>query len=143
MSKAMLIIDMPGSCDRCPLFCGHYSDMCCRGLDNRPINYPYPKENRQEWCPLKLIPVKDETWILCSERLPEEPDIQFQALNFFPKYNVTIDGAEKSTTLHYLGDGEWSDAEGNSYNVIAWQQLPKAYCLEESKNSNRTFSGKV
>ena len=74
-------------------------------------------------------------WIPCGERLPEELDIQYQALEYFPEYNVTIVGAEKSTTLHYLGDGEWSDAEGNSYNVIAWQQLPEVYCPGEEKDS--------
>ena len=73
-------------------------------------------------------------WIPCGERLPEELDIQYQALEYFPEYNVTIVGAEKSTTLHYLGDGEWSDAEGNSYNVIAWQQLPEVYRPGEEKD---------
>ena len=28
MDKAILVIDMPDSCDKCPLFCNHYSDMC-------------------------------------------------------------------------------------------------------------------
>lgn len=56
MSKAILVMDMPDSCDKCPLFCGHYSDMCCGGLNNRGINYPYPKDFRQDWCPLKEPP---------------------------------------------------------------------------------------
>ena len=57
MSKAILIIDMPSSCDVCPLFCPHYSDMSCRA-NGRGINYPYPKEVRQDWCPLKPMPQK-------------------------------------------------------------------------------------
>ena len=59
MSKAVLVMDMPSSCDKCPCFCGHYSDMCCVGLNNRTIDYPYPKDFRQRWCPLKELP--DET----------------------------------------------------------------------------------
>ena len=56
MSKAVLVMDMPSSCDKCPCFCGHYSDMCCMALNNRTINYPYPKDFRQRWCPLKELP---------------------------------------------------------------------------------------
>ena len=58
MSKAILVMDMPDSCDKCPLFCNYYSDMCCSGLNNKTINYPYPEKFRQEWCPLKDIPEK-------------------------------------------------------------------------------------
>lgn len=56
MSKAVLVMDMPSSCDKCSCFCGHYSDMCCMALNNRTINYPYPKDFRQRWCPLKELP---------------------------------------------------------------------------------------
>lgn len=55
--KAILIMDMPSSCDKCPLFGSHYSDMTCRG-NGRSIDYPYPKEVRQDWCPLKPTPEK-------------------------------------------------------------------------------------
>ena len=58
MSKAVLVFDMPSSCDSCPLFGNYYSDMCCKGLNNRSINYPYPKDFRQDWCPLREIPEK-------------------------------------------------------------------------------------
>lgn len=59
MSKAVLIMDMPSGCDKCPLCGSHYSDMTCRA-NGRSINYPYPKEARQDWCPLKPIPNKKE-----------------------------------------------------------------------------------
>ena len=62
MNKAILVIDMPDSCDQCPLFGGYYSDMCCKGMDNRGINYPYPKDFRQDWCPLKIAPQKQSLW---------------------------------------------------------------------------------
>lgn len=58
MSKAVLVFDMPSSCDSCPLFGNHYSDMCCKGVNNRGINYPYPKDFRQDWCPLREMPKK-------------------------------------------------------------------------------------
>ena len=56
MSKAMLIMDMPSSCSNCPLLSDHYSDMCCKGAHNRSIDYPYPENSRQEWCPLEELP---------------------------------------------------------------------------------------
>lgn len=59
MAKAMLIMDMPSSCDKCPSFGSHYTDMTCRA-NGRSINYPYPKEKRQEWCPLREAPQKKE-----------------------------------------------------------------------------------
>ncbi len=58
MEKAILVIDMPNSCDKCPLFNGYYADMSCRGLNNRGIDYPYPEDFRQDWCPLKPAPEK-------------------------------------------------------------------------------------
>lgn len=55
MSKAIVIMDMPESCDKCPCFCDYYSDMNCR-INHKTINYPYPKDFRQRWCPLKEFP---------------------------------------------------------------------------------------
>ena len=76
-------------------------------------------------------------WIPCSERLPEEPEelpteddfIEEMILDGkFKEYNVTIYGAEKATTLYYIGNGEWYDeASGEYYKVIAWQPLPESY----------------
>lgn len=63
MNKAILVIDMPDSCDKCPLFHGFYTDMTC-GANNYGINYPYPKDFRQDWCPLKPAPEKDEKYHL-------------------------------------------------------------------------------
>lgn len=48
MSKAILVMDMPDSCDKCPLFGDHYSDLCCKGLNYKTIDYPYPKDFKQE-----------------------------------------------------------------------------------------------
>lgn len=63
MNKAIVVIDMPDSCSKCPLFHGFYSDMCCSGLNNRTINYPYPQDFRQKWCPLKPVPEEKLIWL--------------------------------------------------------------------------------
>ena len=43
------------------------------------------------------------------------------------EYNVTIVGALESTTLTYVGNGEWHDKSDNRYNVLAWQPLPESF----------------
>ncbi len=64
MNKAILVIDMPKGCGDCLLFGGSYADMLCKGMNNRGINYPYPEDFRQDWCPLKPAPEKDEVHYL-------------------------------------------------------------------------------
>lgn len=59
MSKAVLVMDMPESCRECFLFGSRYNDMCCQAMNNKSIDYPYPKEFRQNWCPLKEMPKED------------------------------------------------------------------------------------
>ena len=61
MNKAILVIDMPDSCDKCPLFHGFYTDMTC-GANHYGINYPYPKDFRQDWCPLQPAPEEQLIW---------------------------------------------------------------------------------
>lgn len=83
MSKAILVIDMPDSCDKCPLFHGFYTDMTC-GANNRSIDYPYPKDFRQGWCPLNPLPEKYNTdRTKCSD--------QFYEFEFEYGYNQCID----------------------------------------------------
>lgn len=57
MSKAILVMDMPENCSKCPCFFGTYTDMICCAND-RTIDYPYPNNFRQNWCPLKTMPEK-------------------------------------------------------------------------------------
>ena len=66
MSKAVLVIDMPENCENCPLFKGYYSDMCCGG-NNRTIDYPYPKDFKQDWCPLQPAPEKKAAMIYLDD----------------------------------------------------------------------------
>ena len=77
---------------------------------------------------------KNDGWIPVEERLPEvcrkiEEDPEC------PEYNVTIQGAEKATTLKYSpADETWFDDMGYIYPVVAWQPLPEVYHPERSDN---------
>ena len=68
---------------------------------------------------------ENDGWIPVEERLPEVPE--GLADEYCPEFNVTIKGAERTTTLKYSWDGTWFDENGNVYNVIAWQPLPEPY----------------
>ena len=57
MSKSIFIIDTPQNCSKCPLFFDAYTDMVCNA-NNRIIDYPYPDNKVQDWCPLKEFPSK-------------------------------------------------------------------------------------
>ena len=56
MSKAILVMDMPSSCDKCPLFCCYYPDTHCMTINDRTIDYPYPENFIQSWRQLKELP---------------------------------------------------------------------------------------
>ena len=81
MSKCVLVMDMPISCDECPLFGSHYSDMTCKA-NGRSINYPYPKDERQDFCPLRELPNKKPT-------IGKESDNDILCMN--AGYNACID----------------------------------------------------
>lgn len=55
MSKSILVIDTPNNCNQCPVFNNVYTDMTCRG-NGRTIDYPFPNNKIQDWCPLKEAP---------------------------------------------------------------------------------------
>lgn len=68
---------------------------------------------------------KDNGWIPVEKKLPE---VQEGLEDMYcPEFNVTIKGAERTTTLKYSWDGTWFDDYGTVYNVIAWQPLPERY----------------
>lgn len=77
MKKAILVIDMPDSCRECPFFGSRYTDMCCGGMNNRTIDYPYPKDFKQDWCPLKAIPE------IKLSNIPYEADYASYARGFY------------------------------------------------------------
>ena len=57
MAKAVLVMDMPESCDKCTLCCmtpyGEY--MCCKMRKN------VPDGEKPDWCQLRELPEKEET----------------------------------------------------------------------------------
>lgn len=57
MKKVYIVLDEPESCDDCPLFDDEYLQMACKG-NGYGIGFPYPKDFKQEWCPLKPVPEK-------------------------------------------------------------------------------------
>lgn len=73
---------------------------------------------------LPSVTPKQDDWIMCSERLPEEPTEVMHELEMYSEYNVVIEGFTIPTTLCYVGDGEWRREE-SYYNVEKWQPLPK------------------
>lgn len=76
-------------------------------------------------CGRHYVNTCNDDWIPVEERLPE---VQEGLEDMYcPEFNVTIKGAEITTTLKYSWDGTWFDDYGTVYNVIAWQPLPEAY----------------
>lgn len=74
----------------------------------------------------------DDGWIPVEERLPKVAgDIDDDNC---PEFNVTIDGADKATTLKCSSDGTFFDDNGYVYPVIAWRPLPEPYRPERSDN---------
>ena len=71
---------------------------------------------------------KNDGWIPCSERLPNE--IEFQKAycrnQYAAEFLVTIKGATRPTTLYFIKNS-WFDEGMNYYKVIAWQPLPESY----------------
>ncbi len=76
---------------------------------------------------------KNDGWIPCSERLPNE--IEFQKAycrnQYAAEFLVTIKGATRPTTLYFIKNS-WFDEGMNYYKVVAWQPLPASYKGEEA-----------
>lgn len=76
---------------------------------------------------LQKLKNKEDGWISVEERLPEVSR-RIEEDDECPEYNVTIQGAEKSTTLKYSpDDSTWFDDLGYTYPVVAWRPLPEPY----------------
>lgn len=95
---------------------------------------------------------RENRWISCSERLPEEPEkipeddeeLEQMYLNDqIKEYIVTIEDSSKATTLHYVGENVWIDITTmECYEVIAWQQLPEQYEGDE-KNMKKSIKAYI
>lgn len=68
MSKAVLVLDMPNSCDKCPLCFDNYGqcDLCAAtGILDKCGDMIYEEVikngNKSNWCPLKELPEENNT----------------------------------------------------------------------------------
>ena len=83
----------------------------------------------------------NDGWIPVDERLPE---VQEGLEDMYcPEFNVTIKGAERTTTLKYSWDGTWFDDYGTVYNVIAWQPLPEQYKPKEKVKKRKNTQQEI
>lgn len=55
MANGYVEVEIPESCKKCPFFLNLYNDMTCRAA-RRTIDYPYPADIRQKWCPIRELP---------------------------------------------------------------------------------------
>lgn len=75
----------------------------------------------------------DETdwcgWIPTTERLPDQREFieSYVRSAYAAEFLVTIEGADKATTLYYSQTGVWFDEQGEPYKVVAWMPLPERY----------------
>lgn len=61
MNKAILILDMPDSCSKCPCLKVGWLDYYC-GATNNTIVFGYENKEREANCPIKHIPEKKLIW---------------------------------------------------------------------------------
>lgn len=71
----------------------------------------------------------EEKWIPTVERLPDQMEFieSYVRSEYAAEFLVTIEGAEKATTLYYSQTGVWFDEQGEPYKVVAWMLLPEVY----------------
>ena len=85
MSKAVLVLDMPKSCNKCKFFNAQYRYCDLKGLPLKRKNGKYGNTNiskeRANWCPLR--------------ELPEKADMQkaktMTTMNWLEGWNACID----------------------------------------------------
>lgn len=150
MSKAVLVMDMPKSCNKCKFFNSQYRYCDLKGLPLKRKDGKYGKtkisKERADWCPLRELPEKkpkqvpvaysyfgayNNGWIPCSERLPEKN------IDVLTWARSTARGGE----ICFVGccdNGAWflQSSAGTlsyptQYEVIAWQPLPEPYREEQ------------
>ena len=61
MSKAILVMDMPSSCEKCRLhsFVGKDCDVICK-VQGQAQSYEEAYKGKPKWCPLREVPQKQE-----------------------------------------------------------------------------------
>lgn len=96
----------------------------------------YCLENVLEWkkqyfevVPHETKQRKEMKWIPTIERLPDQREFieSYVRSAYAAEFLVTIEGADKATTLYYSQTGVWFDEQGEPYKVVAWMPLPERY----------------
>lgn len=96
----------------------------------------YCLENVLEWkkqyfevVPHETKQRKEMKWIPTADRLPDQQEFieSYVRSAYAAEFLVTIEGADKATTLYYSQTGVWFDEQGEPYKVAAWMPLPEAF----------------
>lgn len=90
MSKAILVIDMPKSCDECPLMFRSEEERCCMPEKRNSFT------TKPDWCPLKPAPEKVDVpnWddnIKAKNKNAEEVGMYMYDRGHDRGYNICID----------------------------------------------------
>ena len=71
----------------------------------------------------------NNNWIPTTERLPDQREFieSYVQSEYAAEFLVTIEGADKATTLYNTQTALWYDEQGEPYKVVAWMSLPERY----------------
>lgn len=86
-NKALLVMDMPNECEKCPLC--NLIDYTCGVFEILGKNYTYevPESGVADWCPLKPMPEKKEEPKI--QRMPTMSE--YRIMEFCSGWNACID----------------------------------------------------
>ncbi|WP_195368752.1 hypothetical protein [Coprococcus comes] len=105
-------------------------DFCHIGYGSYCLDYvPDWKKQYFEVVPHETKQRKEMKWIPTIERLPDQREFieSYVRSAYAAEFLVTIEGADKATTLYYSQTGVWFDEQGEPYKVVAWMPLPERY----------------
>ena len=105
-------------------------DFCHIGYGSYCLDYVLDwKKQYFEVVPHETKQRKEMKWIPTIERLPDQREFieSYVRSAYAAEFLVTIEGADKATTLYYSQTGVWFDEQGEPYKVVAWMPLPERY----------------
>ena len=91
MSKAVLVLDMPESCNKCKFFDSEYRYCDLKGLPLKRKDGKYGpvvkiSKERAVWCPLQELPEKKE-----PTKMPVTPGLPWEYTDNAQGWNACID----------------------------------------------------
>ena len=105
-------------------------DFCHIGYGSYCLDYVLDwKKQYFEVVPHETKQRKEMKGIPTIERLPDQREFieSYVRSAYAAEFLVTIEGADKATTLYYSQTGVWFDEQGEPYKVVAWMPLPERY----------------